>query len=56
MKGKERGTNHFLESSYFIVAGTDTQAESTFLKVPALTLHSICIQAISTPFKLHQYK
>lgn len=34
-------TYHFFESSYFNVVGTDTRAESMFLKEPPLTLHSI---------------
>lgn len=37
----DRSTNHFFESSYFNVEGMDKRAESTFLREPPLTLHSI---------------
>lgn len=33
---------HFFDSSYFNVEGIDRRAELMFLKVPPLTLHSIC--------------
>lgn len=39
---ENKSTHHFFESSYFNVAGTDTQADSMFLKEPPFTVDSIC--------------
>lgn len=39
---ENKNTYHFFESSYFNVAGTDTRADSMFLKEPPFTLDSIC--------------
>lgn len=38
---ENKNTYHFFESSYFNVAGTDTRADSMFLKEPPFTLDSI---------------